>query len=270
MYLAFNAPHDPRQAPQAYLDKYPLENISVPESFLPEYPFKDGIGNGPDLRDEALAPFPRTEYAIKKHIQEYYALITHLDDQIGAILDSLEESGQMQNTYIIFTADHGLAMGRHGLLGKQSQYDHSIRAPFVIMGPNVPKGKIISADIYLQDAMATSLELAGIQKPAYIYFNSLMDLLEGEQAKSSYNGIYGAYVDLQRMIRKEGFKLIVYPGLDRVLLYDMEKDPEEINDLSDEPSYQTKVDDLFQDLLDLQRQLNDTLDISHVRKRNVL
>jgi len=270
MYLAFNAPHDPRQAPQEYLEKYPLENISLPESFLPEYPFKDGIGNGPDLRDEALAPFPRTEYAIKKHIQEYYALITHLDDQIGAILDGLEESGQMQNTYIIFTADHGLAMGRHGLLGKQSQYDHSIRAPFVIMGPNVPKGKIIPADIYLQDAMATSLELAGIQKPAYIYFNSLMDLLEGKQAKSSYNGIYGAYVDLQRMIRKEGFKLIVYPGLDRVLLYDMENDPEEINDLSDEPSYQAKVDDLFQDLLDLQRQLNDTLDISHVRKRNVL
>lgn len=270
MYLAFNAPHDPRQAPQEYLDKYPLENISVPESFLPEYPFKDSIGNGPDLRDEALAPFPRTEYAIKKHIQEYYALITHLDDQIGAILDGLEESGQMQNSYIIFTADHGLAMGRHGLLGKQSQYDHSIRAPFVIMGPNVSKGKIISADIYLQDAMATSLELAGIQKPGYIYFNSVMDLLEGKQAKSSYNAIYGAYVDLQRMIRKEGFKLIVYPRLDRVLLYDMENDPEEINDLSDEPSYQAKVDDLFQDLLGLQQQLNDTLDISHVRKKNVL
>ncbi|WP_297696101.1 sulfatase-like hydrolase/transferase [uncultured Eudoraea sp.] len=270
MYLAFNAPHDPRQAPQAYLDKYPMENISVPKSFLPEYPFKDGIGNGPDLRDEALAPFPRTEYAIKKHIQEYYAIITHLDDQIGAILDSLEESGQMQNTYIIFTADHGLAMGRHGLLGKQTQFDHSIRAPFVIMGPNVPKGKIISSDIYLQDAMATSLELAGIQKPGYIYFHSLMDLLEGKRDKSAYNGIYGGYVDLQRMIRKEGFKLIVYPKLDRVLLYDMENDPEEINDLSDEPSYQAKVDGLFQDLLELQQQLNDTLNISHLRKKNDL
>ncbi|UCD60313.1 MAG: sulfatase-like hydrolase/transferase [Flavobacteriaceae bacterium] len=270
MYLAFNAPHDPRQAPREYLDKYPIENIRVPASWLPEYPFKDGIGNGPDLRDEALAPFPRTEYAIKKHIQEYYAIITHMDTQIGAILDSLEESGQMQNTFVIFTADHGLAMGRHGLLGKQSQFDHSIRAPFVIIGPNVPKGKIISADIYLQDAMATSLELAGIQKPGYIYFHSLMDLLEGKQAKSSYNAIYGGYIDLQRMIRKEGFKLVVYPKLDRVLLYDMENDPEEINDLSDEPSYQAKVDDLFQDLLELQQQLNDTLDISHVRKKNVL
>lgn len=270
MYLAFNAPHDPRQAPQAYLDKYPLENISVPESFLPEYPFKDGIGNGPGLRDEALAPFPRTEYAIKKHIQEYYAIITHLDDQIGAILDSLEENEQMQNTYIIFTADHGLAMGRHGLLGKQSQFDHSIRAPFVIMGPNVPKGKIISEDIYLQDAMATSLELAGIQKPGYIYFHSLMDLLEGKRAKSSYNGIYGAYVDLQRMIRKEGFKLIVYPRLEQVLLFDMNNDPEEMNNLSQKTEYKAKVDHLFQELLSLQQELNDTLDISHIRKNIVL
>ena len=270
MYLAFNAPHDPRQAPQEYLDKYPLENISIPKSWMPEYPFKDSIGNGPGLRDEALAPFPRTEYATKKHIQEYYALISHLDDQIGAILDGLEESGQMHNTYVIFTADHGLAMGRHGLLGKQSQFDHSIRAPFVIMGPNVPRGKLISSDIYLQDAMATSLELAGVKKPEYVYFNSVMDIAKGKQDKGHYNAIYGAYVDLQRMIRKDGFKLIVYPKLEKVLLYDMDHDPEEMNDLSDKPAYKSIVDDLFQDLLGLQQELNDTLDISYIRKKSVL
>ncbi|WP_297798141.1 sulfatase-like hydrolase/transferase [uncultured Eudoraea sp.] len=266
MYLAFNAPHDPRQAPQEYLDKYPLEQISTPKSWLPEYPYKDGIGNGPDLRDEALAPFPRTQYAIKKHIQEYYALISHLDDQIGEILDGLEESGQMENTYVIFTADHGLAMGRHGLLGKQSQFDHSIRAPFIIMGPDITGAKINSADIYLQDAMATSLELAGVPKPEYLYFNSVMDLVKGDQDKSHYNGIYGAYVDLQRMIRKDGFKLIVYPNLEKFLLYDMNKDPEEMNDLSEVGAYHSKVNDLFIDLIILQEELNDTLDISHLRK----
>jgi len=270
MYLAFNAPHDPRQAPQKYLDKYPLENISIPKSWLPEYPFKDGIGNGPGLRDEALAPFPRTEYATKKHIQEYYALITHLDDQIGAILDGLEESGQMENTYVVFTADHGLAMGRHGLLGKQSQFDHSIRAPFIIMGPDVPIGKINSSDIYIQDAMATSLELAGVPKPNYLYFNSIMDMLKGEKDNGHYNAIYGAYIDLQRMIRKDGFKLIVYPKLDKVLLYDLEKDPEEMKDLSEFQEYQPKIDDLFQELLNMQKELNDTLDISQMKRKNVL
>jgi len=120
MYLAFNAPHDPRQAPQAYLDKYPLEKIALPKSWQPEYPNQNKIGNGPTLRDEALAPFPRTSFATRKHIQEYYAIISHLDDQIGLILKELEASGKMENTIIFFTADHGLAMGRHGLLGKQN------------------------------------------------------------------------------------------------------------------------------------------------------
>ena len=262
MYLAFNAPHDPRQAPQEYLDMYPLEKISLPKSWLPMYPFKDSIGNGPGLRDEALAPFPRTEYATKKHIQEYYALISHLDDQIGLIMDELEASGKMDNTYIIFTSDHGLAVGRHGLLGKQSQFDHSIRPPFIIVGPNVPKGKKIESDIYLQDAMATSLELAGVEKPSYVYFNSIMELINGNRTESHYDAIYGGYVNEQRMIRKDGFKLMVYPNLKKVLLFDMENDPEEINDLAMDAQYKGKIDSLFKDLLKLQEELNDPLDIS--------
>ncbi|MGB5387798.1 MAG: sulfatase/phosphatase domain-containing protein, partial [Eudoraea sp.] len=181
-----------------------------------------------------------------------------------------EESGQMENTYVIFTADHGLAMGRHGLLGKQSQFDHSIRAPFMIMGPDIPGGKINSSDIYLQDAMATSLELAGVEKPGYLYFHSVMDIVKGDQDKSHYNAIYGAYIDLQRMIRKDGFKLIVYPKLDKVLLYDLEKDPEEMKDLSEFQEYQPKIDDLFQELLNMQKELNDTLDISQMKRKNVL
>ncbi|MEX0289215.1 MAG: sulfatase-like hydrolase/transferase [Flavobacteriaceae bacterium] len=262
MYLAFNAPHDPRQAPQEFLDMYPLENISLPESFLPEYPFKDGIDNGPDLRDEALGPFPRTPYAVKKHIQEYYAIITHLDEQIGKILEGLEATGKMENTYIIFTADHGLAIGRHGLLGKQTQFDHSIRPPFVIAGPQVPEGKKISEDIYLQDAMATSLELAGVEKPNYIFFNSIMDLVKGDQKESSYEAIYGGYVNSQRMIRKEGFKLMVYPKINKLLLFNMDKDPEEMTNLADLPEYRAKVSSLFKDLQKLQQDLRDTLDLS--------
>ncbi|WP_282160540.1 sulfatase-like hydrolase/transferase [Ulvibacterium marinum] len=264
MYLAFNAPHDPRQAPQEYLDKYPLENISVPKSFLPEYPFKDGIGNGPDLRDEALAPFPRTEYAVKKHIQEYYALITHLDDQIGQILEGLEATGKGDNTYIVFTADHGLSVGRHGLLGKQSQFDHSVRAPFMIMGPDIPKNKKVETDIYLQDAMATSLDLAGIEKPQYVFFNSVLPLL-GEKKENQYPSIYGSYVDTQRMIRKEGFKLMVYPKLNKVLLFDLQNDPEEMNDISENEEHKEKVNELFQELLELQKEMKDTLDLSHIR-----
>jgi len=261
MYLAFNAPHDPRQAPQEFLDMYPLEKISLPKSWLPMYPYKDSIGNGPGLRDEALAPFPRTEYATKKHIQEYYALISHLDEQIGSILNALEASGKIENTYIVFTADHGLAMGRHGLLGKQSLFDHSIRAPFFIVGPNVPKAKKIESDIYLQDAMATSLELAGVAKPEYVYFNSVMDLINGQRKKSYYESVYGGYVKSQRMIRKDGYKLMVYPKLKKVLLFDLVNDPQEMNDLASDPEFHEKAKEMFHDLIQLQKKMNDSLDL---------
>lgn len=264
MYLAFNAPHDPRQAPQEYLDKYPLESISLPESWLPEYPFKDDMGCGPNLRDEALAPFPRTEYATKVHIKEYYSIITHLDTQIGKVLDRLEATGKMDNTYIIFTADHGLAIGKHGLIGKQSQFDHSIRAPFMIMGPNIPENKKVSEDIYLQDAMATSLELASVEKPEYVFFNSILDLATGKQTDGNYQAIYNGYVDLQRMIRKDGFKLIIYPKIKKVLLFDLNKDPEEMHNLADDEAYKTKVATLFKDLVQLQKDMNDPLDLTSI------
>ncbi len=87
MYIAFNAPHDPRQSPKEYVDMYDLDDISIPESFMPEYPYKDDIGCGLDLRDARLAPMPRTEYSVKVNRQEYYAIITHRDNQIGRILN---------------------------------------------------------------------------------------------------------------------------------------------------------------------------------------
>lgn len=263
MYLAFNATHDPRQAPQRFLDMYPLENIQVPENFLPEYPYKDDVGNPPSLRDEALAPFPRTEYAVKVHRQEYYALLSHMDEQIGIVLDSLEASGKMDNTYIFFSADHGLSVGHHGLIGKQSMFDHSVRIPMMVMGPGIPEGKRLDQDVYLQDIMATSLDLAGVERPDYVQFNSFMDIIRGERQQSHYNnGVYGAYIDVQRMIRKDGFKLLVYPKIDKLLLFDMDKDPNEMNDLADSPAYREKVRTLFADLLELQKTMGDKLDLN--------
>ena len=266
MYLAFNAPHDPRQAPQEFIDMYPLEKLSIPESYLPEYPFRHDIANGNYLRDEALAPFPRTEYAVKVHTQEYYASITHVDTQIGIILDALKKSGKMDNTYIFFTADHGLAMGRHGLLGKQTLFDHSIRPPMIVMGPKIPKNKKVEADVYLQDVMATSLEIAGVPKPNYVEFNSFLDLAKGTTEKSHYEAIYGAYLSVNRMIRKDNFKLLVYPKLKKVLLFDLKNDPEEMNDIAAIPSNKKQVKSLFKELLQLQKEMDDPLDLTAIYK----
>jgi arylsulfatase A-like enzyme len=270
MYIAFNAPHDPRQSPKEYVDMYPLENISVPESYMPSYPYAETMGAGQNLRDEKLAPFPRTEYSVKVNRQEYYAITSHLDDQIKDILDALDKKGLKENTYIFFTSDHGLACGEHGLMGKQNMFDHSMRVPLMVVGPNIPKGKKIEADVYLQDIMATTLEIAEIEKPEYIEFNSLMDFTNESRTKSNYGAIYGTYEKgSQRMIRKDNYKLIVYPRSQKVLLFDLENDPLELNDLSSDPANSKKLKTLFKELIQLQGTMGDELDLKSIYETNL-
>jgi len=259
MYVAFNAPHDPRQSPKEYVDLYPLDNISLPENFLPEYPLKDEIGCPATLRDEKLAPFPRTEYSVKVHRQEYYAIISHLDAQIGRILAHLEETGQADNTYIFFTADHGLSVGQHGLMGKQNMYEHSMRPPLLVAGPGVHAGERKNMEVYLQDIMPTTIEYAGGEVPEWVEFKSLKPFIEGESSASNYPEVYGAYMDLQRMIRVDDYKLIVYPKAGVVKLFDLVNDPLEMHNLAIASRQQDRLGSMFQKLEKLQVEMGDTL-----------
>lgn len=261
MYVAFNAPHDPRQSPRRYVEMYPPERVAVPENFLPEYPYKDAMGAGASLRDEKLAPMPRDQHAVKVHRGEYYAIITHMDAQIGRILDALDESGAADNTWIIFTADHGLAVGHHGLFGKQNMYDHSLRVPFIVVGPGVPAGKRIDAPIYLQDVMPTTLELAGASRPAEVEFQSLLPLVRGDAAATGYGAIYGAYLDMQRAVVEDGYKLILYPKVGAARLYHVAQDPLEMHDLAGDPRHAATRKRLFKRLLALAQDLGDELDL---------
>lgn len=263
MYLAFNAPHDPRQSPKSFVDRYPLDTVDVPANFLPEYPYKDSIGCSKGLRDEKLAPFPRTEHAVKVHRQEYYAIITHMDVQVGRILDALEASGKAKNTYIFFTADHGLAVGHHGLLGKQNLYDHSVRVPFIVTGPGVPKGVKNDTPIYLQDVMPTTLDLAGVDGPEHVQFKSLVPLVRGK-SKDHYDAVYGGYLDLQRSVKQDGYKLLLYPKIAKVRLYHVAADPNEMEDLADDPGQLPRMKKLFARLLGLQKETGDELDLESV------
>jgi len=263
MYLAFNAPHDPRQSPKEYVDRYPLDRIALPRNFIAEYPFKDAIGCGKGLRDERLAPFPRSPRAVKVHRQEYYAIITHMDAQIGRILKALEATGQADNTYIFFTADHGLAVGHHGLMGKQNLYDHSVRVPFMINGPGIPQGRRLPGAIYLQDVMPTTLELAGVDIPDHVQFRSVLPIIRGERERN-YDAQYGAYLALQRSVRMDGYKLILYPKIGKLRLYHVDRDPLEQNDLAETAEAKPVVRKLFARLLELQKQTADTLDLRSV------
>jgi choline-sulfatase len=263
MYLAFNAAHDPRQSPKEYVDRYPLDRIKLPENFLPQYPYADKIC-GLNLRDERLMPYPRTEYAVKVNRQEYFAGITYMDEQIGKIFQALEKSGKADNTYIVFTADHGLSVGHHGLCGKQNMYDHSVRVPFLVVGPDVKPGVKIDTPIYLQDAMATSLDLAGAPADG-VDFKSLLPLLRGE-SDEHYPEIYGAYMKTQRMITKGDWKLISYPTVHVERLFNVQKDPNEMNDLAGNPEYSVKLNEMREALVALNKELGDPL--AKVSKKN--
>ncbi|MEQ1903193.1 MAG: sulfatase-like hydrolase/transferase [Pirellulaceae bacterium] len=267
LYLAFNAPHDPRQSPQEYVERYPLDSVVIPKNFLPVNPHHQAMGLGSmdtkALRDEALAPFPRTEYAVRIHRQEYYALVSHLDTQIGRILQALDASGQADRTLVVFTSDHGLAVGRHGLMGKQNLYEHSLRVPMIIMGPGVPHGKSIETRVYMQDAMATVLDWAEADQ-SNIDFRTLKPLLEHDQSQgeqSSERTIYAAYQSHQRAVIAENHKLILYPDSHTKLLFDLTADPLEIHNLAEGTATINLQQRLFQQLREQQILHVDTLDL---------
>lgn len=257
MYVAFHAPHDPRQSPKKFVDMYPPEKIKVPPNYLPEHPFDQGDHK---LRDERLAPFPRTKEAVQVHLSEYYAIITHADYQIGRILDALEATGEADNTVIIFSADHGLAVGQHGLMGKQNQYDCSVRMPYVYCGPGIEAGKKIGAMVYLQSAFATTCDMAGVEIPETVQFPSLVPLLTGRKDKL-YDSVYGAYRHFQRMVRTERYKLIRYPHVKEVQLFDLKEDPWEMNDLAENPQYAGLVRKLDAELHRWMQRTGDTLEL---------
>ena len=263
MYIAFNAPHDPRQAPQEFVDMYPTDKIKLPKSFMKEHPWKEEIGSGKGLRDEKLAPFPRTKHAVQANRREYYAIITHMDFQIGRILKHLEKTGQTENTYIFFTADHGLSVGHHGLLGKQNLYDHSVRVPFIVTGPGVEKDKKNHSPIYFQDVMATSLDLAEADKPNHVQFNSLLPMIKNGKP-GGLKSVYGTYVNFQRMVVSGNHKLLLFPKVKKALLFNLKNDPEEMKDISKQPGSQKKMKSLFNELIKLQKDSGDTLELGPI------
>ena len=264
LYVSYTAPHDPRMAPKEYADMYPPEKIPVPKNFMPQHPFDNGEMN---VRDEMLAPFPRTEKIVQEHISAYYAMITHLDAQIGRILEALERSGKAENTIIVFAGDNGLAVGNHGLMGKQNLYEHSVRVPLIFTGPGIPRGKQTEALCYLSDIYPTLCELAGLEKPNSVEGKSLVPALNNYQAKIR-DSLFLAYTKLQRGVRThDNWKLIKYNvhGEQRTQLFNLNNDPDELNNLADLENYQIRQKELTELLNNYMNELGDFCDLS---KRN--
>ena len=256
MYVSFTAPHDPRMAPKAFADLYSPEQINVPPNFLPQHPFDNGELT---IRDEKLAPWPRTPEIIRKHIAAYYAMITHLDKQIGRILDVLEETGLAQNTIIVFAGDNGLALGQHGLMGKQNIYDHSVRVPLIFTGPGIPENSRTEALCYLNDIYPTLCELAGLPVPEPVEGLSLVPVLK-DPSVDIRNDVFLAYRNFQRGLRTDdNWKIMTYHvhNHDTTQLFNLNEDPWEMNNLAADARYQAKLMEMKKRLHQRMQQLDD-------------
>ncbi len=242
--VAFQAPHDPRDVHQKYIDLYDSERITLPPNFKPEHPFDNGEL---DIRDEWLAGYPRTPEEVKANIIAYYAMITHMDEQIGRILQALEGKGLRENTIIVFSADNGLAVGQHGLMGKQNLYEHSIKVPLVFQGPNIPVNQKIEHLTCLIDIYPTLCDLTDAQKPGLLEGSSLLPALKGETIVPRTSMIY-AYKSNQRALRKGDYKLIKYMvnNQRQNQLFNVEADPWETKNLYEEEAYRAIVTSMEQ------------------------
>ncbi len=301
MYLGFSHPHDTRMArtdpdltgrygcvntedpgglilnPKA--PPLPLNHLSCTLETYPAHPFDHGDLN---VRDEKNVPGMlayRTAPVVRNEIGRNFACVDWMDRQIGRVLARLEDpdgdgdksDSILANTYIVFTSDHGIAIGRHGLQGKQNLYEHSWRVPYIVRGPGIAAGTQSDALIYLHDSFPTLCDLAGIDLPATISEadgKSFRHVLEGSSAKHR-DALYGLYAGGKkpgiRAVTDGRFKLITYDigkGAPKVTqMFDLKENPFEllprhgVENLADLPAHAAERKRL-EELLATKAQLN--------------
>jgi choline-sulfatase len=247
IYFGFSHPHDARTGRDDLLAKYGARNVKkpltevnpdapkLPVSWLPEHPFHHGH---PKLRDEVSVPGVKTsrnEATVRNELGREYACIENIDDQVGLVIRKLKEIGEFENTFIFYTSDHGIAVGRHGLMGKQNLYEHSWRVPLIVSGPGIKPMSRTLGNSYLLDVLPTLCELTGIAIPETAQGKSLKPVLMGEK-NSIRNVVYGAYCGGtkpgMRSVRKGDWKLIKYDTLDgqvrETQLFNLKDNPNEL------------------------------------------
>lgn len=236
VYVAYSSPHDPRMAPAEHVAHYAEADIALPPNYLPEHPFDNGHLR---IRDELLVSFPRHPDTIRSEIAAYYAMISEVDAQIGRLLDALEAEELLENTVIVFAGDNGLAVGQHGLLGKQNLYDHSVRVPLIIAAPGLAGNRRATTPAYLYDVFPTLCELTGGQVPEEIGGTSLLPALRDE-SRSLREAVYLHHAREMRAVRTaEDRKLILTfaAGQTHQQLFDLANDPFETTNLIQDPAY---------------------------------
>lgn len=248
IYFGFSHPHDIRDGTPELLEKYGATNHTdqnslppanpkqppLPENYLNAHPFFHGH---PQLRDEERVSGVwknRDEQTVRNELGREYACSENIDIQLNKVLAKLEASGELDNTYIIYTSDHGMSIGRHGLMGKQNLYEHTWRVPFIVKGPGLEAGKRVKGNIYLLDVLPTLCELAGIDAPETVEGISFVPVLKGEKevVRDVMYGVYaGGTKPGMRTVKKGDWKLIKYDVMDGAIretqLFNLAENPNE-------------------------------------------
>ena len=263
MYVSLSAPHDPHEAPESIRRRYDPDEIRLPPNFRTQHPFDNG---DLQVRDERLLPSPRDPQQIRQKMADYYAAITFVDSQFGRLVEALEERGQLANTIIVFAGDSGLAVGQHGLLGKQSLYDDAgVHIPLILAGPRIQRNQRRDALVTACDIFPTLCDLAGIERPPSADGRSMTLLLQAPDAKTR-ECVYLAYRAYQRAVVESRYKLIEYVrvmqdgktvGTRETQLFDLQQDPWETTNLAHDPAHASTRRRLQQKLLQLRQEYDD-------------
>ena len=249
IYFGFSHPHDTRDGKPELLAKYGATNHTdpttlppahpqqpaLPENYVPAHPFPHGH---PGLRDEETVSGVwqrRDERTIRNELGREFACAEAIDVQIGRVLAKLEAMGELDNTYVIYTADHGIAIGRHGLQGKQNLYQHTWRVPFIAKGPGIKPGTRAEGNAYLLDVLATLCDFAGIAAPASNEGLSVRPVLEGQKqvVRDVVYGVYnGGTKPGMRSVKHGDWKLVKFDVLGGTVretqLFNLRENPHEL------------------------------------------
>jgi len=207
------------------------------------------------------------EWKFQRYMRDYLKCISSIDDNVGRVLDYLEQIGELDNTIIIYTSDQGFYLGEHGWFDKRFMYEESLKTPFVIRYPKAIKsGSITDAMIQNLDFAPTLLDMAGVSIPGDIQGESFKEVLTGNKLTAK-DALYYHYYEYPQPhavkkhygVRTDRYKLIhFYNDIDEWELFDLQNDPHELNNLINDPAQVTNIAVLKKKLVELQIKYEDT------------
>ncbi|HWT79953.1 MAG TPA: sulfatase-like hydrolase/transferase [Candidatus Acidoferrum sp.] len=239
LMVSFATPHFPLVVPERYFNLYPLDSLPLPVQWRPEEWSRHPVLEFKRRQQALDTPFD--ERTVRNAMAAYYGLVTFLDEQIGIVLQALQETGFAHNTRIIYTTDHGENLGEHGMWWKSSMYESSVAVPLIVAGPDIPAGKVVGTNAMLVDIFPAIVEAAGAEfapedadLPGESLFRLAQEPDKPRTAFSEYHAIFspsGVF-----MIRNPRYKYVHYVGYPPQL-FDLVADPDETKDLADDPTH---------------------------------